>query len=161
MPLYEYYCDACNGAFELLRPAREASAAQPCPICDEDAKRIISHQWSAFIYREGYTRRLPDDGGYWHLGKKMDRPMTSSRDLDPPDPPTAPSIEEIERYEAHQEWKAREADPEGLPQTIDDAVREEARLKRKMLQTRGSRAEEAAKRRALTAERELKKKTGE
>ena len=66
MPLYEYYCRECDGAFELLRPVREAAKAQPCPVCDEDADRIVSKEWSAFIFRDGYSRRLPDDGGYWH-----------------------------------------------------------------------------------------------
>src|SRR5690606_23201983 len=76
MPLYEYYCEPCNGVFELLRPAREASKPQPCPECDEDARRIMSREWSAFIFREGSPRRLPDTGGYWHLGKRVSAPMT-------------------------------------------------------------------------------------
>ncbi len=62
MPLYEYYCEPCNGIFELLRSAREASKPQPCPECDEDAQRIISREWAAFTFREGFPRRLPDTG---------------------------------------------------------------------------------------------------
>ena len=27
MPLYEYYCEPCNGVFETIRPMREASEA--------------------------------------------------------------------------------------------------------------------------------------
>lgn len=115
MPVYEYYCEPCNGVFELLRPAREASKAQPCPECDDDAKRIISREWSAFIYREGAPRRLPDTGGYWHLGKRVSKPMTSTVDgsafrhpeLDPPKPPPEVTREEIEAAEYRREMKSR------------------------------------------------------
>lgn len=115
MPVYEYYCEPCNGVFELLRPAREASKAQPCPECDEDAKRIISKEWSAFIYREGSPRRLPDTGGYWHLGKRVSKPLTGSTDgsairhpeLEEPKPQAPVTREEIEAAEYRREMKRR------------------------------------------------------
>lgn len=78
MPLYEYYCEHCEGVFELLRPVREAARPQPCPECDEDAKRILSKEWAAFIYRDGIPRRLPDRGKYWNLFEEQDTPMTTS-----------------------------------------------------------------------------------
>lgn len=78
MPLYEYYCEHCNGVFELIRPTREAARPQPCPECDNDAKRILSKEWAAFIYRDGMPRRLPDRGKYWHIFEEKDVPMTSS-----------------------------------------------------------------------------------
>lgn len=105
MPLYEYYCQPCDGVFELLRPAREASKPQPCPECDDDAERIISKQWQAFIFRDGVPRKLPDDGTYWHLGKKVSKPITGPTDgvshpeLKKPKPDPAPTVEDIERYE--------------------------------------------------------------
>lgn len=74
MPLYEYYCQDCHGVFELLRPAREAGAAQPCPECDEDARRIVSN-FEAFVFRDGYPRKIPDDGTFWHLGQKVSEPV--------------------------------------------------------------------------------------
>ena len=115
MPLYEYYCEPCNGVFELLRPARESSKAQPCPECDEDAKRIISKEWSAFIYREGSPRRLPDTGGYWHLGKRVSKPLTGSIDgsalrhpeLEERKPQPAVTREELEAAEYRREVKRR------------------------------------------------------
>ncbi|MEX2446912.1 MAG: zinc ribbon domain-containing protein [Dehalococcoidia bacterium] len=163
MPLYEYYCEPCEGAFELLRPAREASLPQPCPECDDDARRIVSHQWSAFIYRDGYARRLPDDGGYYHLGKKVKTMVTGGDgythpELSPRKPDPAPSIEDIERYEYQQERKIRETNPEIRARVIDDNSRKEEQVRKQMLTTRGSRAEEAAKRRALSAERTARKK---
>ncbi len=115
MPVYEYYCEPCNGVFELLRPARESSKAQPCPECDDDAKRIISKEWSAFIYREGSPRRLPDTGGYWHLGKRVSQPLTGSingsairhPELEERKPPVAPTREEIEAAEFRRDTKRR------------------------------------------------------
>ena len=70
MSLYEYYCEDCHGVFELLRPPREASTNQPCPECDADAKRIVS-DFQAFVFRDGYPRKIPDDGTHWHLGTKV------------------------------------------------------------------------------------------
>ncbi len=71
MPLYEYYCDHCDGIFEALRPMRESSDPVPCPVCDEDGGRIMPTTFMAFTFREGYPRRLPDRGTYWHLGKEV------------------------------------------------------------------------------------------
>lgn len=71
MPLYEYYCESCDGIFEALRPMREASDPVPCPVCDRDGRRIMPTSFAAFTFREGYPRRLPDKGTYWHLGKEV------------------------------------------------------------------------------------------
>ncbi len=76
MPLYEYFCKPCNGVFEELRPIREASEPVPCPECYQDAGRIMPTSFAAFTFREGYARRIPDDGKYWHLGHKVTRPST-------------------------------------------------------------------------------------
>src|SRR3972149_1291815 len=70
MPLYEYYCDPCNGIFESIRPMREASLPVPCPECNRDAARIMS-SFNAFTFRDGYPRRLPDKGTFWHMGKEV------------------------------------------------------------------------------------------
>jgi putative FmdB family regulatory protein len=71
MPLYEYYCDHCDGIFETLRQMREASEPAPCPVCDRDGKRIMPTSFSAFTFREGLPRRIPDRGTYWHLNKEV------------------------------------------------------------------------------------------
>ena len=71
MPVYEYYCDSCDGIFEALRPMREASDPVPCPVCDRDGRRIMPTTFAAFTFRDGYPRRLPDKGTYWHLGKEV------------------------------------------------------------------------------------------
>ena len=70
MPLYEYYCEPCNGIFETIRQMREASEPVPCPECNRDAPRIMS-SFAAFTFRDGYPRRLPDKGTYWHMGKEV------------------------------------------------------------------------------------------
>lgn len=85
MPLYEYLCEPCNGIFEELRPMRESSEPVPCPQCYKDASRIMPTSFSAFTFREGYPRRIPDDGKYYHLGKKVSRLVTGGRPNEHPE----------------------------------------------------------------------------
>jgi putative FmdB family regulatory protein len=129
MPLYEYYCDDCHGVFELLRPQREASDPQPCPECDADSRRIVS-AFEAFTFRDGYPRKIPDDGTYWHLGQKVSSPITGAVQANehpellkkkrrPPAPPTTEEIEAhavIAREHRQQSKDRREA---GLGKIID------------------------------------------
>lgn len=85
MPLYEYYCKPCNGIFEELRPMREATEPVPCPECFRDAERIMPTSFAAFTFREGYPRRIPDDGKYYHLEKKVSKLVTSGRPNEHPE----------------------------------------------------------------------------
>jgi putative FmdB family regulatory protein len=107
MPLYEYYCQDCDGVFELLRPVRQSSDPQPCPECDRDAKRMMPVDFAAFTVRDGLPRRIPDRGTFWHLGKEVSRPVNEPArawehpDLDKDDPVAPPSAEEVERFD-HQ-----------------------------------------------------------
>jgi putative FmdB family regulatory protein len=77
MPLYEYFCKTCNGIFEELRPMREATDPVPCPQCYKDAARIMPTSFTAFTFRDGYPRRIPDDGKFYHLGQKVSSLVTS------------------------------------------------------------------------------------
>ncbi len=70
MPLYEYYCEHCNGIFETIRQMRDASDPSPCPECSREAPRMMS-TFAAFTMRDGYPRRIPDKGTYWHMGKEV------------------------------------------------------------------------------------------
>jgi putative FmdB family regulatory protein len=76
MPLYEYYCEPCNGVFEALRPIKEAAEPVPCPVCNRDGQRMMPTSFAAFTYRDGYPRRIPDKGTYWHLGKEVKNLVT-------------------------------------------------------------------------------------
>ena len=71
MPLYEYYCQNCNGVFEVLRSMRESSEPSPCPLCDHDSQRIMPTSFAAFTFRDGMARRIPDRGTYWHYDKEV------------------------------------------------------------------------------------------
>lgn len=71
MPVYEFYCKHCDGIYEALRPMREASDPVPCPECEREGMRIMPTSFTAFTFREGYARHLPDRGTYWHLGKEV------------------------------------------------------------------------------------------
>lgn len=75
MPLYEYYCKQCDGVFEAIRSMRESSEPVPCPECYRDAQRIMPTSFQAFTMRDGYPRRIPDRGTYWHLGQEVKRPI--------------------------------------------------------------------------------------
>jgi putative FmdB family regulatory protein len=85
MPLYEYFCQPCNGIFEELRPIREATEPVPCPVCYKDAGRIMPTSFSAFTYRDGYPRRIPDDGKFYHLGKKVNSLVSSGKPNEHPE----------------------------------------------------------------------------
>lgn len=155
MPLYEYHCEPCNGVFELLRTAKDASKPQPCPQCDEDAKRIVSKTWSAYVFREGFPRRLPDDGGYWHLGHKVSQPLTGSiYGMEHPEVRVshpgydAPSVEEIEQFEFRQEIKA-DMNRENGATMVNEAVEgRDTFFKARLRNTSGTRKEKAARERA-------------
>lgn len=148
MPLYEYYCEPCNGVFELLRPAREAADPQPCPQCDEDAKRVMSKEWSAFIFREGFPRRLPDTGGYWVDGKISKTPKTVEKAYVPEDLRKAPTAEEIERYETERDaYREKQRLMPGLHDL--DYEKREAAFRKRMLSKTGSDVSEKYKRRIV------------
>jgi putative FmdB family regulatory protein len=66
MPLYEYYCTHCDGVFERLKNIREAIEPSSCPVCDRDSDRIMPTSFTAFTFRDGLARRIPDRGTYWH-----------------------------------------------------------------------------------------------
>ena len=143
MPLYEYYCEDCNGLFELLRPAREAADPQPCPECDADAPRIVSN-FEAFTFREGYTRRLPDDGTYLHLGKKVssknkggapphEHPELWRKKHAPDAPPTAEEMDSYAARELAYREQQQEAIDSGLNPTQESELEEDFNAFRKRM----------------------------
>jgi putative FmdB family regulatory protein len=71
MPLYEYFCEPCDGVFEAIRTMRESSEPAPCPECNREAMRIMPTTFMAFTMRDGYPRRIPDKGKFWHRGKEV------------------------------------------------------------------------------------------
>jgi len=102
VPVYEYYCQHCDGIFEVLRSMREASYPQPCPVCDRDGQRIMPTSFMAFTFRDGYPRRIPDKGTYWHLGKEVRAPargpvrMNEHPEINKPVPPPRKTRGEME-----------------------------------------------------------------
>ena len=118
MPLYEFYCEPCDGIFEALRSMREAGEPAPCPVCNREAKRIMPTSFNAFTFREGYPRRIPDKGTYWHLGKEVKNPITGPvrpnehPEINKPIPKPRPLKGDLEvqreraRMEAQQKFEA-------------------------------------------------------
>lgn len=155
MPIYEYYCEPCNGVFELLRPATAGSKPQPCPECDEDAARLVSKTFSAFTVRDGLPRRLPDTGGYWHFNQSVSSPITgpSYQGMVHPELEDrsieAPALEEIEQWEQVLETRRRtEAEIDG---TVIDGEFERAKssFAERVAGTTSSNTVERAKRRLV------------
>ncbi len=114
MPVYEYYCESCDGIFEALRPMREAGDPVPCPVCDRDGMRIMPTSFAAFTMRDGYPRRIPDRGTYWHLGKEVKRPVTGGvranehPEINKPEPPRRLTKGEAAAREDRQVERRRE-----------------------------------------------------
>jgi putative FmdB family regulatory protein len=112
MPLYEYYCEPCNGIFETIRPMREASLPVPCVQCNRDAPRIMS-AFNAFTFRDGYPRRIPDKGTYWHMGKEVKQRATrmvgwEHPELAKPEPKARPLRGDAQTEREKQLTKRRE-----------------------------------------------------
>ena len=115
MPLYEYYCNHCDGVFEQLRSMREASEDYPCPVCDRDSRRIMPTSFSAFTFRDGYPRRIPDRGTYWHFDKEVKTmntggvPANEHPELYKPEPRRMPSRGEREVQRDIDYYKSKHA----------------------------------------------------
>lgn len=160
MPMYEYQCSDCESRFELLRPAREASLAQPCPSCDADSRRVMSKQWSAFVFRDGRPRQLPDDGGYWHLGQKVSQPITGAvRGIEHPEvnktaPPKPLSVEELERYEYSKERHTQQLIETGV-EPVDSRAGEQQKEINARIRMRGTKRQETVKRRVAKSVRNM------
>ena len=167
MPMYEYHCAECDQRFELLRPAREAALDQPCPECDADSKRVMSKQWSAFVFRDGRPRQLPDDGGYWHLGKKVSKPITGAvRGIEHPEvnkrpPPKPLTIEELERYEYDKERHVEAQLHTGMTPVDARSGQQEQEIRTRMRQRGTDRAETVKQRVSKSVQNlEYKKRRG-
>jgi putative FmdB family regulatory protein len=124
MPVYEFYCDSCDGIFEALRPMREAADPVPCPLCDRDGQRIMPTSFMAFTFRDGYPRRIPDKGTYWHLGKEVKSPargpvrMNEHPEINKPQPPrrkTKAEREEAKEKKILQQKEDKRRRDSGLP----------------------------------------------
>lgn len=118
MPVYEYYCEQCNGIFEQLRPIREASEPYPCPDCNREGTRVMPTSFAAFTYREGYPRRIPDKGTYWHFGQEVSKPVSG---------PVRPN--------EHPEINTREPEPLKLKgELVDEAERKRIEREHKVME---------------------------
>jgi putative FmdB family regulatory protein len=114
MPLYEYLCKHCDGVFETMRPISQASDPAPCPVCAKKAQRIPPTSFNAFTMRDGYPRRIPDRGTYWHLEKEVKSPITGAArmnehpEINKPKPKRKKSKGEVSAIEDREHMKAKE-----------------------------------------------------
>ncbi len=139
MPLYEYFCKTCDGVFEELRPMRESSDPVPCPQCFKDAPRIMPTSFTAFTFREGYPRRIPDDGKYYHLGQKVSKLITGGAPNEhpevnkkPPKPTKAKGDVTVQKEMEEAAWKGELTDSYGFqikPKDIKQQLEQGRELK--------------------------------
>jgi len=59
MPLYEYYCDNCDRAFEALRSIRDSDSPAACPQCGALADRIMPTAFQSMVFKGGWRQRAP------------------------------------------------------------------------------------------------------
>jgi putative FmdB family regulatory protein len=128
MPVYEYFCEHCDGVFETIRTMSKASEPAPCPLCSRKAGRIPPTSFSAFTMRQGYPRAIPDRGTYYHLGKEVKNPirgkarMNEHPELAKPRPPKRKSKADLEIEREKRQLAAKEEKrriEEGRPKTYD------------------------------------------
>lgn len=62
MPIYEYFCEACEKLFELLKPMSQAKDPTPCPACNAIAERLPPSGVGLYTMRDGYPRSVTDNG---------------------------------------------------------------------------------------------------
>jgi putative FmdB family regulatory protein len=137
MPLYEYLCEHCEGIFETLRPLREASDPVPCPVCNRDGRRIMPTSFAAFTFRDGYPRKLPDKGTYWHLGKEVKKRISGRvRPWEHPElarPKSKPRKTKGDREVEREKTRLREQERKRM---VDSGVRPSGRYLPKSLRGR-------------------------
>lgn len=115
MPLYEYYCKHCDGVFEALRSIRQSSEPSACPVCTRESDRVMPTSFAAFTYRDGYPRRIPDKGTYWHLGKEVKNLITGPvrpnehPEINKPEPVAKPLKGDLETEQERRREQARVA----------------------------------------------------
>ncbi len=81
MPLYEYYCEACDNVFEALRSLRQSAQAATCPKCGGDADRIMPTTFASLSRKEGWAQRVP----YHHKPVRADEPARTIARVKPKD----------------------------------------------------------------------------
>ena len=55
MPIYEYWCSACEKEFEQMRPMSQATEPAKCPDCGAAAEKLPS----VFASKADYAIKVP------------------------------------------------------------------------------------------------------
>lgn len=70
MPIYEYWCDACQSEFEQMRPMSQSSEPAACPTCGASAEKLPS----VFASKAEYTIKVPRSGALRQHGQSQTAP---------------------------------------------------------------------------------------
>lgn len=79
MPLYEYYCERCDGVFEALRSLEQSDAPSLCPECGERSERIMPTTFASMARKQGWVQRVP----FHHHGVRSDTPKRTIAPVKP------------------------------------------------------------------------------
>jgi len=64
MPIYEYWCSACEREFEQMRPMSQASEPARCPTCGAESEKLPS----VFASKADYTIKVPRSAAFRQRG---------------------------------------------------------------------------------------------
>lgn len=79
MPLYEYYCEACDRVFESLRPLTDSGKPAVCPGCGGEAERIMPTTFAPMSFKQGWPQRVP----FHHHPVRADEPKKAIAPVNP------------------------------------------------------------------------------
>mgnify|MGYP000907817044 CR=1 FL=1 len=63
MPIYEYFCEACQDKFELLRPFSQADVPAVCPRCQSKSEHRLLSRFACASSEGGESHALAGSGG--------------------------------------------------------------------------------------------------
>jgi len=120
MPLYEYTCPKCGHEFESIVPFSASDTPQPCPVCGEEAEKMLS-QCSFILKGDGWTGKAFKIKG--QMAQKNKRLDAKQKEL-PSTVTLAPNVEG-ERVDTWSEAKKLAASKGKVADTYDPMIRKE------------------------------------
>jgi putative FmdB family regulatory protein len=80
MPLYSYYCEACDHTFDEMARVVQYQDPQPCPLCGGSAPRVVGNRFPGFILTgDGWISKNERIRG--QMRRKNERLATREREM--------------------------------------------------------------------------------
>lgn len=110
MPLYEYYCPACDSNFEQFfksLPSEKKQQSFPCPECDGPGKRLLGSFYTAGTQSSGIEKDMGHNAQMVDVGG---RPMPAFQDNNG-------KVHEVRRASDIEKW--RSSNQYGAPRMVE------------------------------------------